>query len=394
MSTRHPDDRPSRPVVPPVVLSSTFAFDDPEALALSASEKDTTLYTRWSNPTLEALEARVADLEGADFALSVSSGMAAITCALLASCRRNRVLLVQADVYGGTHELVDELLPTLGVEVRRAGKDDLVEAARELPAGAGLHVELPTNPLIRVVDLPALRAATGPEVTISVDATFATPINIRPLDHGADIVVHSATKYMAGHHDVVAGVLAGRSGPLREAVWELRKLLGPVLDPAAAYRVWRGLETLELRVRRQNETALTLARRLAEHPGVERVHHPGLPDHPDHALAATLLGGAGGVLSFEVAGGADGAADLAGRLHAWDLAPSLGGVRSLVSLPAGVSHVGLSAEARAADRRSGWAAPARGGHRAGGHAVGRPRPGAARMSQPQVSRRPAGRRRR
>ena len=347
MNERPPADRPSRPVVPPVVLSSTFAFDDHQALASSAREKDTPLYTRWSNPTLEALEARVAELEGADFALAVASGMAAIACALLASCQRRRVLLVQSDVYGGTHELVDGLLPTLGVEVRRAGPDRLVAAAAELPPGAGVHVELPTNPLIRVVDLPAIRAAAGPDVTLSVDATFATPINVQPLALGADLVVHSATKYLAGHHDVIAGVVAGRVG-LRGALWELRKLLGPVLDPAAAYRVWRGMETLELRVRRQNDTALTLARRLAEHDAVERVHHPGLPDHPDHALAAALLEGAGGVLSFEVQGGAAAAGRVADRLQAWALAPSLGGVRSLVSLPAGVSHVGLSAEARAA----------------------------------------------
>ena len=346
MKTRPAAERPSRPVTPPIVLSSTFAFDDAEAMALSTARRDTPLYTRWSNPTVEALEARVAALEGADFCLGVASGMAAITACLLASCQPARVLLVQNEVYGGTHELAGSLLAALGIEVRRAPLDDLVEATRALPPGAGVHVEVPTNPLIRVVDLPALRAAAPVGTTISVDATFATPLNLRALEHGADLVAHSATKYLAGHHDVVAGVVAGRA-ELGDVVWRLRKLLGPTLDPAAAYRVWRGLETLELRVTRQNETALELARRLAEHPAVTRVHHPGLPDHPDHALAARLLEGAGGVLSFEVAGGAPAAARVSDGLRRWTQAPSLGGVQSLVSWPAGVSHVGLSAEERA-----------------------------------------------
>lgn len=198
MKTRPAAERPSRPVTPPIVLSSTFAFDDAEAMALSTARRDTPLYTRWSNPTVEALEARVAALEGADFCLGVASGMAAITACLLASCQPARVLLVQNEVYGGTHELAGSLLAALGIEVRRAPLDDLVEATRALPPGAGVHVEVPTNPLIRVVDLPALRAAAPVGTTISVDATFATPLNLRALEHGADLVAHSATKYLAG----------------------------------------------------------------------------------------------------------------------------------------------------------------------------------------------------
>ena len=345
------DDATSRAATPPVVLASTFSFETTAQMVEAALTPGSGhLYTRWSNPTQAALEERVAALEGAGSCLVTASGMAAISVALMAAARVMQgapgPVLVQGEVYGGTHELAEQVLAPLGVEIRRAGVDSLLEAVRGLPAQSTIYLEMPTNPLIRVVDLPAIRAAAPADATIVVDATFATPVNLRPLAHGADVVVHSATKYLAGHHDVVAGAIAG-SGPLMETCWTLRKLLGPVLDPAAAYRVWRGLETLELRVLQQNATTLTLAQRLADHAAVYAVHHPGLADHPDHELAGRLMAGAGGVVSFEVADATE-ARRVADALRRFERAPSLGGVRSLVTWPAGVSHGGLSEADRAA----------------------------------------------
>jgi cystathionine beta-lyase/cystathionine gamma-synthase len=336
----------SRPAVPPVVLSSTFSFPDAAAMAEAIREKDRPLYTRWSNPTVEAFEADVAALEGAERCLATASGVSAIHVALLAALGDGQgPLAVQNEVYGGTHELLTTL--RWPVPIVRFGLADAVDVARSLPPGAVLHTELPTNPLVRLIDLPALRAA-APHATIVVDATFASPHLVQPLSLGADLVVHSATKYLGGHHDVVAGVVSGGGERLKRA-WHLRKVLGPTLDPAAAYRLWRGLRTLELRIERQSRSAALIARRLQEHPAVRAVHHPSLPDHPDHALAlATFRGGlCGGVLSFELADSAAAAA-LIDRLERFEIAASLGGVASLVTWPAGVTHVQLDRAEREA----------------------------------------------
>ncbi|MDP6945961.1 MAG: aminotransferase class I/II-fold pyridoxal phosphate-dependent enzyme [Myxococcota bacterium] len=342
----------SRPLVPPIVLSSTFEFDDADAMTEAALKPGhTPLYSRWSNPTVAAAENAIATLEGAERALVTSSGMSAIHIALIAALDVGHgepgVLLCQREVYGGTHELVEHVLAPLGVRVQRAGLDDIATAAAALPPGSVIHLEMPTNPLIRVVDLPAVRAAAPPDTRLVVDATFATPVNFRALEQGADISVHSATKYLGGHHDVIAGSIAG-SGELLRKAWTLRKLFGPVLDPAAAYRLWRGLETLELRVSRQNASALALSERLRSHSAVARVHYPGLSDHPDHAVAARLFTGAGGVLSFEVRGDDRAAARVVNRVETIARAASLGGVSSLVTWPAGVTHAGLTDEERAA----------------------------------------------
>ena len=334
----------SRPAVPPVVLSSTFSFDSAADMAAAVRDKDRPLYTRWSNPTVEALEADVAEREGADGCLATSSGVSAIHIALLAALGDgDGPLAVQNEVYGGTHELLTTL--RWPVAVVRFGLEDAADVARSLPAGAVVHVELPTNPLVRVLDLAALRAA-APHVTIVVDATFASPSLIQPLALGADIVVHSATKYVGGHHDAVAGVLSC-NGELLKRAWHFRKVLGPTLDPSAAYRLWRGLRTLDLRITQQSRSAALLAERLEAHPAVLRVHHPSLPSHPDHALATSLFrdGLCGGVLSFEVAD-APAAATVIDAVQRFDIAASLGGVASLITWPAGVTHVQLSPSER------------------------------------------------
>lgn len=337
-----------RPLVPPVVLASTFDFDTTADMAASVPDKgqtpdpDDPLYTRWSNPTARSVEARIAALEGAEGAWLTGSGMAAIHTALMVGhVLRPGPMLVQREVYGGTSELVDGIFPLLGVDVHRADLAELPQAAAQLQPTT-VFTELPSNPLLRIVDLPAVRAA-APGATLITDATFATPLNCRPLDHGADVVVHSASKYLGGHHDLIAGVLSASGERLRLA-WRLRKLFGPTLDPAACYRLWRGLETLVVRVRHQNALGAELARRLSHHPAVLRVHHPSLPEHPDHALAQRLLDGVGGVLSFEIAGSA---AALSDRLRRFRIAPSLGGPHSLVTWPSAVTHAGLSAQEQA-----------------------------------------------
>lgn len=336
--------RTSQPVVPPIVLSSTFAFESSADEAAAAQNRAPHIYTRWGNPTLDVVESRLAELESADWGLVFGSGMGAISTVLLHAARGANTILVQSPVYGGTHEVVEQLLSQLDITVIRADVSQLVARATELGPSSVVYAEVPANPTNRVVDLEALRAA-APQSTLIVDATFATPVNLRALDLGLDLVVHSATKYLAGHHDVLAGAVCGRDPELRYGVWFMRKLLGSVLDPAAAYRLWRGMETLELRVERQNATAADLAQRLEEHPAVEQVHYPTLPSHPDHAVATRLMSGFGGVVSFEVAPSR--AQAVSDRLQRFTHAPSLGGTCSLVSWPAGVSHLNVSPEERA-----------------------------------------------
>lgn len=339
-----PSDK-SWPVVPPIVLSSTFGFVGAGPVARAALEKHPVLYSRWDNPTVQALEQRLAVLEGADRAIACASGMAAISLVFWGAVRSGRPLVVQREVYGGTHEWVQHLLPAFGVSVSQVGVDDLVTTVSALVEPATIYVETPANPLCRLVDIEAVKQAAPPGSILVVDATFASPVNIKPLQLGADLVVHSATKYLAGHHDVVAGVVCG-SGPWMDELWYLRKLTGPVLDPDAAYRVYRGLETLHLRVLRQNETALYLANQLASHPRVRVVHYPLVPGHPDKSLCERTMVGGGGVLSVELHGNAEDTVAMADRLRCFEHAPSLGGCRSLVVWPAGVSHVGLSESAR------------------------------------------------
>lgn len=339
----------SRPIRPPVVRASTFVFDDAAAMDRAVTHRDAPLYTRWDNPTIAGVEARIAALEGAERAVLLSSGMAAVHLAWLAALEGGGPLIVQEAVYGGTEELL-RALPWPGVQ--RVGLSGLLAAAAAAPAGAVLHLEVPTNPHGRLVDLAALRAA-APQVKIVVDATFASPILLRPATLGAALVLHSATKYLGGHHDLVAGVVSG-SGALLDAVWRWRKILGPCIDPDAADRLDRGLDTLELRVMAQARSAAVLAQRLASAPGVRAVHHASLPDHPDYALAQATLpeGLPGGVLSFELDSAEDAAA-LMNALQVILIGPSLGGTHSLITRPAGVTHANVSAADRAATGISG-----------------------------------------
>lgn len=330
------------PVAPSIVRSATFfggfGPDDP------------LIYGRYNNsPTHRAVGEKIAALEGAAAGLVVASGMAAISMALLAFTRAGDHVVAARHLYGATHDFLERELPRRGVEVTRVDPER-PEAWRAAlrPRTRVLYLEVPTNPTLRVVD-PAVPAGVAEEqgAELIVDATFATPINLRVLDRGATLVVHSATKYLGGHSDLVAGAVAG-SGERVEAVASLARLYGPALDPQAVWLLDRGLRTLALRMERHNASALALARWLEGRPGVLRVHHPGLESHPDHALARTLLRGGGGILSLVVEGGAGGADAFCRALRVARVAPSLGGVETLVSQPRFTSHRQLTPAEREA----------------------------------------------
>ncbi|GBF88630.1 cystathionine beta-lyase [Raphidocelis subcapitata] len=334
--------------VTPIFQAATFAFEGTE------DGYHAVRYTRCNNnPTQLALAAQLAALEGAEAALPLASGMAAISSTLLHLLEPGAHVLVPSSTYGGTHDLLASLLRRWGVSASAVGPDSGPrewEAMLQPGKTRVFYVEALSNPLVQIMDLRAVVAFARRHGLVSIiDATFTTPLNLRPLELGFDVVLHSATKYLSGHSDVIAGVVAG-SSELVEGVKATANLLGPSIDPHAAFLVSRGLRTLALRVVRQNSNALELARFLARSPKVLRVHHPGLEASPYHQRAQALFanGGCGGVFSFELADGVDAAETLLKGLRLALVAPSLGGVETLVTRPATTSHAGLSPSEREA----------------------------------------------
>jgi cystathionine gamma-synthase len=341
-------------VVEPIAATSTYTFEDSAEIVAHAegthARPDREEYGRYGNPTCRAVEKRLAALEGTEDAVLFSSGMAAISTAALALTKQGQHVVLFDDCYRMTRELVTETLARFGVAATLVPAADVAALAGALRAETRLVMsESPTNPYLRCVDLEKLAAACKGRrgLKTMVDATFATPVNCRPAAFGIDLVVHSATKYMGGHHDVLAGVVCGTQ-PLCSLVRELRGVLGNVADPHAAFLVGRGLKTLALRVAKQNESALAIARALEAHGAVERVFYPGLPSHPDHAVAAAQMSGFGGVVSFVVRGGLAGARGVVDRMQIAHIGPSFGGADSLVEQPAVMSFYEMSAEERAA----------------------------------------------
>jgi cystathionine beta-lyase/cystathionine gamma-synthase len=334
------------PVTAPIVQSSTFAFASSEEMRrYLAGDPELCLYTRYENPTLRELEEALAALEGAEAGLVFSSGMAAITTALFSLVRAGDEVLASASLYGGTTRFVREVLPALGVNGRFVAPADLTRLDRVATAKSrALVIESPTNPVLDVVDIEAVaRSARERGIVLVVDNTFASPIVQRPLALGADLVMHSLTKALSGHSDVMGGALVGS----RERIAQARsflKVLGGCMDPLPAFLVLRGLKTLHLRVARQCETALALARRLEGHARLRRVIYPGLPSHPGHEIARRQMTGFGGVVSFVLEGGLPAAERFYDRLELVTRAASLGGVDSLVSLPVHTSHHGFTDE--------------------------------------------------
>jgi cystathionine beta-lyase/cystathionine gamma-synthase len=332
----------------PVYTTTTFAFGSTAAiLDVVEGRAPGSLYTRYGlNPTIQSLEAKLAAIEGAEAALAFASGMAAEAALFLAHGRAGIVCI--GDAYGGTLELIGQQLPLLGIPTHMLLGTELDRLDELLVGGARLvFLETPSNPTLEVFDIAAIAArAHARGALLVVDNTFASPVNQQPLALGADLVVHSATKYLGGHSDITAGALMGAKA-LIDAVWPWRKNLGQTPAPETAALLARSLRTLVVRVRQQNATALAVAQAMASHPRVARVLYPGLPSFPGHALAARQMMGFGGMLTIEVAGNGTAASAVVDRLQLFAIAPSLGGVESLATQPVTTTHHGLAPEERA-----------------------------------------------
>jgi len=340
-----------RSVATPIYQTATFQYETVEDGArLGAEIGPGYIYTRWANPTTEVFERKVAMLEGAEAALAVASGMAAISTAVTGLLRAGEHAIVPKAVYQATFELFHGVLPRYGVEVTFLDDPDVDAYARAIrPATKLLYIETPNNPLLGITDISGVVAvAQRCHARTIADNTFATPYNQRPLALGVDLVCHSATKYLGGHHDVTAGVIAGPSDLIRQCTRTMR-IFGGVLDPFAAYLLIRGLMTMGLRMERHNANAFALARYLAAHPKVERVYYPGLTEHPRHEIASRqMLEGYGGMLSIEIRGDVRAGARCVEALRVAKLAVSLGGVSTLVTHPASTTSVNMPREARQA----------------------------------------------
>jgi len=341
---------PGGSLSPPIHQTSTFRLASAaDGAELSAQTHPSRLYTRWGNPTTRILEKAVAELEGGEDALAVASGMGAISCAVLTLVRGGDHIVAGKTLYAATTELFARVLPGYGVETTLVDPSDPrnFEAAIR-PETRLVYVESPANPTLAVTDIRGVARIAGKRrIPVVADNTFATPHNQLPLALGATAVVHSATKYLGGHTDVTAGVVIGRRAFVRKA-WYTLKVLGPTLSPFDSWLLIRGLRTFALRMERHDRNALELARFLEAHPRVLRVHYPGLASHPDHALARRQMrGGFGGMLSLEVRGGYRAAKRFVESLRIAVLAVSLGGVETLVSHPASMTHGPLRPEERA-----------------------------------------------
>ena len=331
----------------PIYNTTTFVFPNTQALVDAVQGKGNgNLYTRYGmHPNIRTLEAKLAALEGSEAALCFGSGLAAESSTLLALGRKG--IICYGDVYGGTYELMNHQLRSLGIRVEFVlqGEDDQLEEL--LKAGMGLvYFETPSNPTLEIQDIAQLSErvhAYG--ALVCVDNTFATPINQNPLALGADVVVHSATKYLGGHSDITAGAVMSRAHIIDQiAPW--RKNLGQVPSPEVASLLCRSIRTLVLRVERQNSTALRIAEAMNGYPGVRRVLYPGLPDFPGHELAREQMRGFGGMITLELEGGVEDTAGVADRLRLIRIGPSLGGAESLCTQPVMTSHYDLSAQER------------------------------------------------
>jgi cystathionine beta-lyase/cystathionine gamma-synthase len=337
---------PRGPLAAPIAQTSTFAFAAAaEMRRYLEGDEELFLYTRYANPTVRDLEEALAAVEGGESALALSSGMAAMTTAVVSLARTGDEVLASASLYGGTVRLLTELLPRFGISARFLPTGELERVDRLAGERSRLLiVESPTNPTLDVVDLAAVcTAARRRGLAVIADNTFATPVLQRPLALGADLVMHSLTKALAGHSDLVGGALVGSRERI-DAARAAMRILGGCMDPHAAFLVRRGMKTLHLRVERQCANALELARALERHPAVRRVLYPGLASHSGHEVARRQMSAFGGMVTLELAGGLAAAERFYDRLRLVARAASLGGVESLASLPVHTSHFGLPEE--------------------------------------------------
>ena len=336
------------PTQVPIVQSVAHGYDDLDRwLEVARGARPGYTYGRQTNPTVHAFEEKVRCLEGAAAATSFATGMAAISNTLFSLLRPGERVVSITDSYGGTSKLFLEFLPRTGIEVTLCDTSDEKAISEAVAAGCQLlFLETPTNPTLKIVDIARLaRDGHRAGAIVVVDNTFATPINQDPLRLGADLVIHSASKFLGGHADALGGVLCGAS-ELVKRVYHYREITGAALDPMAAYLLLRGLKTLHLRIRQQNASAMAIAEYLQQQPQVARVFYPGLPSHPGHAVARAQMIGFGGVLSFELQGGFDALRGFLPRLRYAHRAANLGAVETIAGPPATTSHIELSVEER------------------------------------------------
>lgn len=349
----HAGEKPSDPhgsLSPALYLSSVFAFPDAEqATAIHEGEAPGYFYGRMGTPTQAAFESAMCELERGEAALALASGMAAISTALLSLLRPGDEVVAPLALYATTGALLDELLAPFGVVVKSVdGRDPRAFAAAAGDRTRLFYLETPSNPTLQLIDIEAVvEIARRREIPTVLDNTFATPVNQRPLDLGVDLVVHSATKYLGGHGDLMAGVLVGSADWVERARWHTAKILGGTISPLAAWLALRGLRTLPLRMARHNRNALQVAEFLAAHPKVVAVHYPGLPSHPQRSLAERQMSGGGGMLAFAV-GSREAGLRLVASLELCRLAVSLGDTSTLIQLSAAATHHSAPAERRRA----------------------------------------------
>jgi cystathionine gamma-synthase len=335
----------------PIVQSVSFGYHDlDEWQAVALAQKQGHIYSRNTNPTVSVFEEKVRLLEGAPAATSFASGMAAISNTLFSLLRPGDRVVTVKDTYGGTNELFRKFLPEMQIDVCLCDTTDPQQIETEIRKGCRLvYLETPTNPALKVIDIARVaRAAHLAQALVVTDNTLATPVNQRPLELGSDLVLHSASKFLGGHADALGGVVCGPQELIR-TIFHYREITGAALDPFAAYLLIRGLKTLEIRVQRQNATALEIARYLERRPEVAQVYYPGLVSHPQHEIAARQMsGGCGGLLSFVLHGGYEAVQAVLPKLRFAHRAANLGAVETTVGTPATTSHVEVSAANRAA----------------------------------------------
>lgn len=343
-----PRTKPGNAIATPIMQTATYTFADTSELCDHFEGRiEREEYGRYGNPTQRVAERKLAALDGAEDALLLSSGMAAVTTTLFAMLSKGAHVVVTDDAYRRTRQFLNQTLRRFGVDVSTVPAGDFVHLEEAIrPSTRLIFSESPTNPYNRVVDLERLaEIGRRHRVKTIIDATFATPVNQRPLEYGIDLVIHSATKYLGGHNDLLAGAVVG-SEALVSGIRDLQGITGAVPDPFGAYLLIRGLKTLALRVNRQNANAQALAEFLEAHPKVARVHYPGLKSHPEHELATRQMSGFGAVVSFEVAGDLAAGTRLVDACRIPRIAPSLGGVESLIEQPALMSFYELSTDER------------------------------------------------
>jgi cystathionine gamma-synthase len=346
----HHIDPLTRAIESPIVLNTAFGYEDLDTwLDVALDRQPGHIYSRNSNPTCQRFEEAMALFEGAEEATSFSTGMAAINNTLLALLSPGQRVVSIKDSYGATYLHFTQLLPRFGVRCDVVDTEDIAALEESIDRGCDLvYLESPTNPTLKVLDLERVCRAAGRAGAITVvDNTFATPVNQNPLELGADLVIHSATKFICGHNDALGGVVCGKR-TLVHQIYRYRELTGSALDPFSAYLLLRSLKTLALRIRHQNENALALAHFLEQQPQVQRVYYPGLSSHPGHEVAARQMRGFGGVLSFDLKGGLEAIRAFLPRLRYAYMAANLGQVATVVGPPSATSHVECTEEERAA----------------------------------------------